>query len=78
MNLKETLHADDTMFFSTVKDLGNYLNQDFYTIRQWTDQWKLEFNPDLTKQATEVPISVKQSTPYHPQVTFNGTVNVQK
>ena len=69
--------ADDTMLFSLVKDpeiSANDLNHDLDAIRQWADQWKLEFNPDPTKQATEVLFSCKISTPYHPQLTFNGTV----
>ena len=37
-------------------------------------QWKLEFNPDPTKQATEVLFSCKTSNPNHPQIMFNGTV----
>ena len=44
--------ADDTMLFSLVKDpeiSANNLNHDLDAIRQWADQWKLEFNPDPTK-----------------------------
>ena len=35
---------------------------------------ELEFNPDPTKQATEVLFSCKNSSPNHPQIMFNGTV----
>ena len=73
--------ADDTMLYSLVKDpeiSANDLNHDLDAIRQWADQWKLEFNPDPTKQATEVLFSCKISTPYHPQLTFNGTVVAKK
>ena len=68
MTLKETLNpissffADDTMILSLVKDpefSANYLNHDLDTIRQWADQWKLKFNPDPTKQATDVLFSCK-------------------
>ena len=42
----------------------------------------MEFNPDPTKQATEVLFSCKKSSPNHPQLVFNGTavvrVNEQK
>ena len=42
----------------------------------------MEFNPDHTKQATEILFSCKKSTPNHPQLIFNGTavvkVNKQK
>ena len=32
----------------------------------------MEFNPDPTKQANEVLFSCKRSSPYHPQLIFNG------
>ena len=63
------------MPFSVVKDLeisANNLNHDLDTICQWAHQWKLEFNPDPTKQANEVLFSCKKSTPNHPQIVFNG------
>ena len=34
----------------------------------------MEFNPDPTKQATEVLFSCKKVCPNHPQLIFNGTV----
>ena len=34
----------------------------------------MEFNPDPSKQATEVLFSCKKVSPSHPHVTFNGTV----
>ena len=51
--------ADDTMLFSIVKDAeisANDLNHDFDVMHQWAHQWKLEFNPEPTTQATEVLI----------------------
>ena len=36
--------------------------------------WKLEFNPDPTKQANEVLFSCKKSIPNHPHIILNGTV----
>ena len=71
------LFADDTMLFSIVKSpdiSANCLNHDLEVIHQWAHQWKLEFNPDPTKQATEVLFSCKKSNPHHPQIMFNGTV----
>ena len=56
--------ADDTMFFSIVKNpeiSANDLNHDLDVIHQWAHQWKLEFNPDPTKQATEVLFACKTS-----------------
>ena len=42
----------------------------------------MEFNPDPTKQATEVLFSCKKVSSNHPQLIFNGTavvkVNEQK
>ena len=69
------LFADDTMLFSIVKDpaiSANNLNYDLDIIHQWAYQWKMEFNPDPTKQATEVLFSCKKSSPNHPQLIFNG------
>ena len=71
------LFADDTMLFSTLKDpviSSNDLNHDLDIICHWPHQWKMEFNPDPTKQATKVLFSCKKSTPHHPQIIFNGTV----
>ena len=56
---------------------ANDLNYDRDVIHQWAHQWKLEFNPDPTKQATEVLFSCKKSSPNHPQIMFNGTVVTQ-
>ena len=77
--------ADDTMLFSIVKDpviSANDLNHDLDIIYQWAHQWKMEFNPDPTKQATEVLFSCKKNSPNHPQLIFNGSdvvkVNEQK
>ena len=43
---------------------------------------EMEFNPDPTKQATEVLFSCKKCKPFHPQLAFNGapvkTMNEQK
>ena len=69
--------ADDTMLFSIVKDpviSADNLNHDLNIIQLWAHQWKMEFNPDPTKQATEVLFSCKKSNPNHPQLIFNGTI----
>ena len=86
-NIKSNIKffADDTMLFSIVKDptiSANNLNHDLDIIQQWAYQWKMEFNPDPTKQATEVLFSCKKTSPNHPQLIFNGIavakVNDQK
>ena len=77
INSNVKFFADDTMLFSTVKNpeiSAIDLNHDLEVIHQWAHQWKLNFNPDPTKQATEVLFSCKTSNPYHPQLIFNGTV----
>ena len=69
--------ADDTMLFSIVKDpviSADNLNHDLNIIQLWAHQWKMEFNPDPTKQATAVLFSCKKSNPNHPQLIFNGTI----
>lgn len=65
------------MLFSVVKDpliSALDLNHDLNIIYQWAHQWKMEFNPDPTKQATEVLFSCKKSNPHHPPLIFNGAV----
>ena len=65
------------MLFSIAKDpviSANDLIHDLDIIHQWAHQWKMEFNPDPTKQATEVLFSCQKSSPNHPQLIFNGTV----
>ena len=78
-NIKSQIRffADDTMLFSVVQNptsTANELNQDLETIRKWAHQWKLEFNPDPTKQASELLFSTKRNTPDHPPLHFNGSV----
>ena len=65
------------MLFSVVKDSvisADDLNYDLDIINQWAHQWKMEFNPDPSKQATEVLFSCKNVSPNHPQLIFNGIV----
>ena len=69
--------ADDTMLFSIVNDpviSADNLNHDLNITQLWAHQWKMEFIPDPTKQATEVLFSCKKSNPNHPQLIFNGTI----
>ena len=51
------LFADDTSLFASVhniKKATNNLNNDFTKITKWAFQWKMSFNPDVSKQAHEV------------------------
>ena len=72
-------------FFSIVEDpviSANILIRNLDKIYQWAHQWKMEFNPDLAKQATEVLFYCKKVSTNHPQFVFTGTdvlkVNEQK
>ena len=65
-NIKSNIKffADDTMLFSIVKDpdiSAKDLNHALAVINRWAHQWKLEFNPDPLKQATEVLFSCKNN-----------------
>ena len=68
------LFADDTSIFSIVNDINvstEEINNDLKRISEWAYQWKMMFNPDLTKQAQEVILSQKTVKPFHPQVFFS-------
>ena len=48
------IFADDISYFSKVLDLdksATELNIDLQKISQWTNQWKMQLNPDRKKQA---------------------------
>ena len=76
-NLVESLaklFADDTSLFSTVYNLllsAEIMNKDLIKISKWAYQWKMSFNPDITKQAQEVIFSWKSKKIDHPTVHFN-------
>ena len=58
-NLKSNvkLFADDTSTFSNVNDINvstEEINNDLKRVSEWAYQWKMMFNPDLTKEAQEV------------------------
>ena len=74
---KVKFFADDTMLYSVVNDpelSAAELNHDLDMVKQWAHQWKMEFNPDPTKQAKEVLFSCKKVSPDHPDLIFNGTL----
>ena len=54
------LFADNTSLFSVIHDIQtstNNLNKHLGRISNWATQWKMNFNPDTTKQAQEVIFS---------------------
>ena len=68
------LFADDSSLFLRVKDVNvahRTLTEDLEKITAWANQWKMKFNPDMTKQAIEVIFSSKYKKPSHPDLTFN-------
>ena len=69
------LSADDTSIFSVVDDVNVsvvQLNNDLVKISKWAYQWKMSFNPDVSKQAQEVVFSRKSQKLAHPPVFFNN------
>ena len=70
------LFADDSSLFLKVRDIQvchDTLMSDLDKITQWALQWKMQFNPDISKQAIEVIFSHKRAQkPNHPPLFFNG------
>ena len=69
------LFADDTSIFSVDDDVNvsvAELNNDLLKISKWAYQWKMSFNPDVSKQAQEVVFSRKSHKLAHPPVFFNN------
>ena len=69
------LFADDTSLFATmhkIKKARNDLNKDLTKIPKWAFQWKMSFDPDISKQAHEVIFPRKRSVSSHPPLTFNN------
>ena len=69
------LFADDTSLFSVIHDSqtsANVLNKDLELMHNWDFQWKMNFNPDLIKQAQEVIFSCKTKKLPHPTLVFNN------
>ena len=69
------LFADDSSLFVKVTDIQDTQSQlmdDLEIITSWAHQWKMEFNPDISKQAIEVIFSHRKKKPTHPPLQFNG------
>ena len=70
------------LFFSVVNNIHKNvttLSQDLNAITNWTFQWKMIFNPDLSKQTQEVIFSGKIKSSInllnqliHPTLLFNN------
>ena len=69
------LFADDSSLFARVYDCNATQIQlllDLDNITKWANQWKMKFNPDITKQAIEVIFSHKYKKPIHDPLVFNN------
>ena len=68
------LFADDSSLFNRVSDVNitqSLLENDLTTIQNWAHQWKMVFNPDITKHAIEIVFSVKNKS-IRPLLSFNN------
>ena len=69
------IFADDTSLFKISSDntaSSKTLNDDLGKITKWAHQWKMVFNPDLTKQAVEVVFSSKSNPTTFDDISFHG------
>ena len=69
------LFADDTSLFSVANNIhtsATTLSQDLKAITNWAFQWKMIFNPALSKQAQEVIFGRKIKKLLHPTLLFNN------
>ena len=70
------LSANDTSLFSVIYDSqtsANVLNKASERLQNWAFQWKMNLNPDPTKQAQEVIFSRKIKKLPHLPLVFNNT-----
>ena len=66
------LFAGDFLLFSVVYNTSTiFLNNDLNKIRKLVIQWKINFNPDPSKQAQEVIFSKKHQKTTHNRVYFD-------
>ena len=71
------LFADDASLFTVVygeETFATVLNNGLNLIKQWIFQWKMQFNPDVNKQAVEVILSCKRNKPAHLPKIFNDII----
>ena len=60
------IFADDTFIFRKADQHSSVaLNRDLENITKWAFQWKMLFNPDISKQAIEVIFSNKNTKNYY-------------
>ena len=67
------IFADDTFIFRIAdQNSSEILNTDLCKITDWAHQWKMLFNPDISKQAVEIIFSNKTKTSTYDPLVFNG------
>ena len=74
------LFADDTLLFSVIRNKHlsvQTLNENLNKINHWAFQWKMNFNPDPSKQAQEVIFSRKLQKSVYPALHFNNIAVTQ-
>ena len=76
-DLESNIKSNIKFFADDPVTSANDLNHDLDMIYQWAYQWKMEFNPDPTKQETEDIFSCKKNSVNHPPLIFNGDVVVK-
>ena len=71
---------DDTSLLSVTLDINtsaNELNNDLVKINNWDFQWKINFNPDPSKQAQQVIFGRKLKKISHPPL-FRNDIQVPR
>ena len=69
------LFAQVSSLFTRVEGITqtqDKLEADLQSVTNWAYQWKMVFNPDITKQAIEVIFSAEKKRAQHPELVFNG------
>ena len=72
------LFADDSSLFTRVKGVNqthDSLVKDLQSVTLWAHQWKMVFNPDLTKQAIEIVFSCKDKKNRSSRARFQWYTN---
>ena len=73
------IFADDTFIFRIVNSTSaTELMNDLDAITRWSVQWKLEFNPTITKQAVEVLFSNNKIKSKLDPLVLNGILIKQE
>ena len=68
------IFADDASLFSKINDIDTSIidiNNDLVKISRWAYHWKMLFNPDINKEATEVKFSQRCEKSLPPPIIFN-------